>query len=101
MKTYTFKFTGRKVGSIGKTVKFTAKVQATSQSEAHLMLYNEYEHITILTVKESKIVKSKQCSKVLQLMDKDKSYSESISLVLNEFPNIKRYALEKELNFYI
>lgn len=54
MKKYTFKFTGRKVGTIGKTVKFTASLQATSQSEAHLMLYNEYEHITGLTVKKSK-----------------------------------------------
>ena len=45
--------------------------------------------------------KSKECSAVLQLMDKDYSYSEALKKVIKDY-NIKDKAkLEKELDIYI
>lgn len=45
--------------------------------------------------------KSKECSKVLQLMDKDYSYSNALNKVLGEDRTLRREKLEKELNTYI
>lgn len=45
--------------------------------------------------------KSKSASAVLQLMDKDYSYSEAVNKVLSENRNLTREKLEKELNPFI
>lgn len=50
MKKYTFTFTGRLTGAIGKTVKFTKTVEAENIDDAHLKLYDTHEHIKILSV---------------------------------------------------
>lgn len=45
--------------------------------------------------------KSKQCAKVLRLMDKDFSYQKALKKVLSENPKTNKKQLEKELNIYI
>jgi len=45
--------------------------------------------------------KSPECSEVLQLMDKDFTYSEALKQVLNKYKNLKKEDLEKEIDFYI
>jgi len=45
--------------------------------------------------------KSKQCAKVLQLMDQDFSYQKALKKVLSENPKTKKKDLEKELSIYI
>ena len=45
--------------------------------------------------------KSKQCSKVLQLMDKDFTYQESLKFVLETDKTLTKNDLEKELKKYI
>ena len=45
--------------------------------------------------------KSKQCAKVLQLMDEDFTYSKALKKVLSENPKTNKTELEKELNIYI
>lgn len=45
--------------------------------------------------------KSKACTEVLRLMDKDYSYSEALKIVLSINKNIDRKKLEKELDKYI
>ena len=45
-KTYKFKFTGRKVGAIGKFHKCTFEVSANNLGEAKWRLLHNYEHIT-------------------------------------------------------
>lgn len=47
------------------------------------------------------MTKSESASKVLQLMDKDYSYSEALKKVLNEDKKISKKTLEKELDKYI
>lgn len=47
------------------------------------------------------MAKSKAASKVLQLMDKDYSYSEALKKVLKEDKRLDRKKLEKELDKYI
>ena len=45
MKTYLAKFHGRKVGAIGITYDIEARCYGNDPVEAHLELYNRYEHI--------------------------------------------------------
>ena len=45
--------------------------------------------------------KSKQASKVLQLMDRDYSYEESLAIILNADKRLSKSKLETELNLYI
>ena len=49
----------------------------------------------------AKVKKSKACSKVLQLMDKDYSYSEALKKVISEDKRLSKKKLEKELDTYI
>jgi hypothetical protein len=55
MKEYTITFNGRKAGAIGIFYWITETVQAESEQEAVLKLYEKYDHITQkkITVKES------------------------------------------------
>jgi len=46
-------------------------------------------------------LKSKQCSEVLQLMDKDFSYCKALETVLKSNPTTNKEQLENELNNYI
>jgi DNA-directed RNA polymerase subunit L len=57
----------------------------------------------IFKITESRIVenKSKEASMVLQLMDKDYSYSEALKATLKKYKNVDRDTLENELNKYI
>lgn len=45
--------------------------------------------------------KSKECSKVLQLMDEGFSYEKALNTVLAMYPNINKADLEGELDIYI
>lgn len=45
--------------------------------------------------------KSKACSKVLNLMDNDYSYSKALKKVLQEDKRLSKAKLEKELSIYI
>ena len=45
--------------------------------------------------------KSKACSKVLQLMDQDHSYTEALKKVLKSDKRLSKTKLEAELNHYI
>jgi hypothetical protein len=47
------------------------------------------------------MAKSKAASKVLQLMDKDYSYTEALKKVLKEDKRLSKKNLELELNKYI
>ena len=47
------------------------------------------------------MAKSKACSKVLKLMDKDISYSKALKSVLSSDKRLKKSKLEKELNKYV
>jgi hypothetical protein len=47
------------------------------------------------------MAKSKSASKVLQLMDKDYSYSKALAKVLKEDKRLSKKNLEKELEKYI
>lgn len=46
-------------------------------------------------------MKTPECIKVLQLMDKGFSYQIALKLVLSENPNANKEKLEKELEKYI
>ena len=46
LKSYRFRFIGRKVGAIGITYPITHEVEAFNESEAFLKLYDTYDHIT-------------------------------------------------------
>jgi len=54
MKTYTFKFTGRQIGAIGKFSLFTIQIEAYDENAARVALYDTHEHITGLTVSTPK-----------------------------------------------
>lgn len=45
--------------------------------------------------------KSKACTKVLQLMDQDHSYTDALKKVLKEDKRLSKAKLENELNHYI
>jgi hypothetical protein len=50
-QTYYLYFNGRKLGAIGKTYYILIKVKAESKEQAINEVYNNYEHITKLTIK--------------------------------------------------
>jgi hypothetical protein len=54
MKTYIITFTGRKLGAIGLSERFSITLKADNEQDAITKLYEEYEHITSFhaTVKE-------------------------------------------------
>lgn len=54
LKTFSAKFTGRSNYSIDTTGKIECEVKASNEEEAELKLYNNYEHITDLKIKEIK-----------------------------------------------
>jgi len=47
------------------------------------------------------MAKSKACSKVLKLMDKNHSYQKAVKLVLESDKRLSKKKLENELNSYI
>jgi hypothetical protein len=47
------------------------------------------------------MAKSKACSKVLKLMDKNISYQKAVKLVLESDKRLSKKKLENELNSYI
>ena len=57
----------------------------------------------VFNIVESRVVenKSKEASMVLQLMDKDYSYEQSLKATLKKYKNVNKSTLEKELNKYI
>jgi hypothetical protein len=61
------------------------------------------DDVMVFKITESRIVenKSKEASMVLQLMDKDYSYSEALKATLKKYKNVDRETLESELNKYI
>lgn len=52
MKTnkYTFKILAVLIGSIGKRYKYTVTIDAETEADAKLKLYDNYEHICIYSV---------------------------------------------------
>jgi hypothetical protein len=53
MKTYEVRFYGRTIGAIGILYWITDTVQAENEEAAKLKLYDKYEHISILTIREA------------------------------------------------
>ena len=52
MKTYQAKFTGRTLGAIGIFYKITTTAKGNTEAEARENLYQHYEHLSGLTLKE-------------------------------------------------
>ena len=52
MKTYKISFNGRQVGAIGKTYRISQVITAENEEKANLKLYDKFEHIEILNIKE-------------------------------------------------
>ena len=52
MKDYTITFRGRTNGAIGKFSAYSTHIKATNENEAYTKLYDNYEHIHNLTIKE-------------------------------------------------
>lgn len=52
MKCYAFRFTGRKVGAIGKFCEIEIQLFAQDEAVARLKLYDHFEHISNLECKE-------------------------------------------------
>lgn len=50
MKTYTITFSGRLAGALGVTYRITAERLASNQEDAILALYDEYEHIRVISI---------------------------------------------------
>ncbi len=59
------------------------------------------EELSISILNKIQLRKSKEASKVLQLMDEDYSYIEALKKVLNDNKNIDKKKLEEELSDYI
>lgn len=61
------------------------------------------DDVMVFKIVESRVVenKSKEASMVLQLMDKDYSYEQSLKATLKKYKNVNKSTLEKELNKYI
>ncbi len=53
MKTYTFKFNGRQAGAIGIFYDIRDSYKCSSLSEAKSLLYEDYEHIRLIYIKEN------------------------------------------------
>ena len=54
MKKYQANFTGREVGAIGIFYNISDTVKAENEEDVRLKLYDKYEHISQLTLKEIK-----------------------------------------------
>jgi hypothetical protein len=52
MSRYRFEFYGRQVGAIGIMSNYEVEVEAETQQEAQLKLYETHEHISIKRVTE-------------------------------------------------
>ena len=52
MKTYTARFTGRKVSAIGITYYIVTQVDGENEENAALNLYDRYEHISGLRLED-------------------------------------------------
>lgn len=50
MVDYKCNFIGRTVNAIGITYPIKDTIQANNKEEAHLKLYDKYEHIRLLTI---------------------------------------------------
>lgn len=57
MRKFKLTFKGRKLGAIGTFSNFTVKQHADNPDEAGIALYDNFEHITELTVTEITKVK--------------------------------------------
>ncbi|MES2382431.1 MAG: hypothetical protein V4538_15395 [Bacteroidota bacterium] len=53
MKKYNFKFTGRQTGAIGIFYPIADTYQAKDINEAMSLLYEDYEHLSNLSIKEN------------------------------------------------
>jgi hypothetical protein len=51
-KTFEFRFTGTRVNSLGVIETHVARRTGTSERNARIKLYDEFEHISILSVTE-------------------------------------------------
>lgn len=49
MKTYKVKFSGRKIGALGVSYVMHTTVKADSVEDARLKLYENYDHISLLS----------------------------------------------------
>ena len=52
MKTYKTSFNGRQAGALGITYRIETTVKAEDADKAALKLYDKYEHINHLNIKE-------------------------------------------------
>lgn len=52
MPTWEIIFMGRRIGSIGMTLEFTARRRALTPQDAIRALYNEFEHIHVIAARE-------------------------------------------------
>ena len=53
MKTFTLKFSARKIGALGIFSNYTRRIKADSKEKAILKLYEEFDHISFnATAKE-------------------------------------------------
>lgn len=50
MYKYTFVFSGRKAGAIGSLSQFRVSVIAENEESARLSLYDNFEHITVMSL---------------------------------------------------
>ena len=53
---YKIKFSGRKIGSIGKFDNYKTEIKALSQKEAVEKLYTQFEHIRLITIIKRKVI---------------------------------------------
>lgn len=70
-----------------------SKADLKTMLKAHDIDFNEIDYL--------RTSKTKECSKVLQLMDQDYSYSKALKIVLSNNKQVDKNKLEKELNHYI
>lgn len=53
MKRFTFEFIGRQRGALGINSHFVVTVEAETEEDARLKLYDTHEHISVLQTKEN------------------------------------------------
>jgi len=54
MNKYLVKFKGRKLNAIGKFYNISETIEASNETNLKVKIYDNYEHITNLTIKEIK-----------------------------------------------
>ena len=54
MKKFKFRIIANELGAIGKRYKYTATTEANDKEEAILKLYDNYEHISIISINGEK-----------------------------------------------